>query len=699
MLSLASALLVGITLQDSPGSRAAAIVAKLTLEEKISLLAGGPGNYSGNLPAIPRLGVPQQRANDGPQGYNGIPGTQTSFPCALSVAASWDTAMAATFGETCADEFMAKGANIMLGPALNVARVPLDGRNFEYLSGEDPALGAAMAAAVVSAVQSKGIVAVAKHFINNNQETSRFTVNEVVDERSHMQLYMPPFEAAAKAKVGSVMCSYNKLTVLGKAGGAVATWACENPDSLTKELKDRIGFGGYVMSDWRGTHSTVASAMAGLDQEMGDNGFYWGKKLAAAVQAGSVPVSAIDEKVQRILTSLIQVGVFDRPPSKGTPAVNVTTAEHRTTARRIAAAGTVLLKNEGGLLPLPRNMTGMTIAVLGSAADDDYALNGGGSSYVQGSHYVTYLQAVRAYAERVGAKVILPDGKTGKAAGRCAAAADIALVFLATWSDEGEDRLNLRLDLKDDSLIGYVGDANKRSILVLTAPGAVVLGNAMANVASALVTFMPGQEAGNAIADVLWGDVNPSAKLPLTFPNVDNEVNFSRSQYPGVGSNATQLTSTFTERLEVGYRWYHAHRVKPLFAFGHGLSYTSFGYAWGDSSVPPARQGGHGAAAAAAAASRLVVRVTNTGLVPGQEVIQLYLSFPATAGEPPRQLKHFTKVALQPGASKDVAFALTPRDVSIWDVDRSDWALARGKYLVEIGGGSDDIRLQTTVQQ
>ena len=696
--AFASALLFGLTRNrgTDPTSRAAAIVAKMTLDEKISQLFGGPGEYSGNTPAIPHLGIPAQRGNDGPQGFNGMPGTQTSFPCALSVAATWDTAMATRFGEACAEEFIAKGANIMLGPGLNVARVPLDGRNFEYLSGEDPALGAVMAAAVVAAVQSKGVVAVAKHFINNNQETSRFTVNEVVDERSHMELYMPPFEAAAKAKVGAVMCSYNKLTIVGKGGGAVAKWACENPDSLSKELKKQIGFAGYVMSDWQGTHSTVASALAGLDQEMGDGGLYWSTKLKAAVQAGTVPLSVVDEKVTRILTSLIDVGVLDTPPSNGTRLDNVTTIAHRTVARDVAAAGTVLLKNEGSLLPLPRNMTGMTIAVLGSAADDDYALNGGGSSYVQGSHYVTYLQAVRAYAKTVGATVIRPDGKSGKAAGRCAKSADIALVFLATWSDEGEDRLNLRLDLKDDSLIGYVGDANPKSVLVLTAPGAVVLGNAMSNVKSALVTFMPGQEAGNAIAAVLWGDVNPSARLPLTFPNIDNEIGFTQEQYPGVGPNATHLTSTYSERLQIGYRWYHSNRVKPLFAFGHGLSYTTFAYAWG---APPAPSVPHGQQGLATQNQSLLVRVTNTGSVTGGEVVQLYLTYPPAAGEPPRQLRHFTKLTLGPGAQTEASFTLTPRDLSIWDVDHSGWVPVRGTFVIEIGSASDDIRLQTTIQQ
>lgn len=695
-MMLVSALLFAIS--DDAETRAAKLVAQMTLKEKASLLVGGPGNYSGNLPPIPRLGIPEQRGNDGPQGFNGHAGTQTSFPCSLSVAATWDTAMATMFGEATAEEFDAKGANVMLGPALNLARVPLDGRNFEYLSGEDPALGAAMAAKVVTAVQSKGIVAVAKHFINNNQETSRFTVNEVIDERTHMELYMPPFEAAVKAKVGSVMCSYNKLTIVGKDDGAVATWACENPDSLSTELKQRIGFDGYVMSDWRATHSTVASAVAGLDQEMGDGGLYWGERgerLMAAVRSGTVPLAALDGKVARILTSLIRVGLLDRAPSSGTPQLNVTTKAHRAVARTLAAAGTVLLKNDGGVLPLPHNMTGKTIAVVGSAADDDYALNGGGSGYVQGSRYVTYLEGVRTYAERVGARVIVPEGKSGKAAGRCAAAADVALVFLSTWSDEGEDRLNLRLDLKDDSLIGYVGDAQPKSILVLTAPGAVILGNAMSNVASALVAFMPGQEAGHAIADVLWGDVNPAARLPLTFPNVDNEVGFTHAQWPGVGPNATHLTSTFSERLQVGYRWYHAHAVKPLFAFGHGLSYTTFAYAWGGSS-PPVWSRTSQLDDPTIDSQHWTVRLTNTGAVAGGEVVQVYLTFPVAAGEPPRQLRHFEKVSLAPAASCDIEFDFTRRDLSIWDVNRSEWSLVAGEFVVEIGAASDDVRLLTT---
>ena len=393
-----------------PAARAKAIVAQLTLEEKVGLLGGVAGNFSGNLPPIARLGVPALTMNDGPQGFRATRldgGTSTAFPCALAVAAGWDAGNAVAFGAAMGVEFAAKGCGMMLGPALNVARLPTCGRNFEYLSGEDGALGAVMAAAVVSGVQSKGVIANAKHYVNNNQEFARGSVDAVVDERTHVEIYLPPFEAAVDAGVGSIMCSYNRLTILrGNNTNTTATYACEDRFTITDELKGRLGFDGFVVSDWGATHSTVASALAGLDMEMGSAKFY-GAALVAAVKAGQVDAKAVDEKAERVLRTMIRVGPFDSPPA-GNSAANVTSAAHRKLARSLAAAGTVLLKNDKvagapargigplpapqAVLPLRQGGAPYSICVAGAAADSVGALSGGGSGHVAASHSTTYLE-------------------------------------------------------------------------------------------------------------------------------------------------------------------------------------------------------------------------------------------------------------------------------------------------------------------
>ena len=702
--------LLTLLLASSPGpsARAKAIVAQLTLEEKVGLLTGVAGNYSGNLAGIPRLGVPALGMNDGPQGFRASThGTSTAFPCALAVAAGWDATNARAFGEAIGTEFAAKGAGMMLGPALNVARLPTCGRNFEYLSGEDGGtLGAVMAAAVVGGVQSKGVIANAKHYVQNNQEYARSSVDAIVDERTHVEIYLPPFEAAVEAGVGSVMCSYNRVTIVPPF--AAATYACEDPFTLTHELKERLGFGGFVVSDWGATHSTVASALAGLDMEMGSEKYY-GKKLIAAVQAGHVNESAVDEKAERVLRTMIRIGPFDHTFT-GNAAANVTSAAHRALARSLAAAGTVLLRNSkvGGstgaaVLPLRHGGAPYTLCVAGGAADSVGALSGGGSGFVVGSHSTTYLEGIRTRAAAAGATVNIPSDSSIEAAQACAAAADVALVFVGTWSHESQDRDTLALTQFDQSLCAYTLQKNPHTVIVMTSPGALIVpwlengmylgGNAPP---AALITFMPGQEAGHAVADVLWGDVNPSARLPVTLPNVDNEISLTKAMYPGVGPDVSHLRANYSERLEVGYRWYHTHGVKPAYAFGHGLSYTSFTYAVLSKEVeePPGQTEGGGRERVVAT---IDFTLTNTGSRAGAEVAQLYTSFPASAGEPPVQLRNFTKIQLAAGASVRISFEVSERDLSVWDVEAGAWALVHGAHQLAVGAASDDLRLHVTV--
>ena len=564
LAALLAVIHVALAADVDPAARAKAIVAQLTLEEKVQLLGGVAGNFSGNLPPIARLGVPALTMNDGPQGFRAATaGTSTAFPCALAVAAGWDAGNAVAFGAAMGVEFAAKGCGMMLGPALNVARLPTCGRNFEYLSGEDGALGAVMAAAVVSGVQSKGVIANAKHYVNNNQEYARSSVDAVVDERTHVEIYLPPFEAAVDAGVGSVMCSYNRLTVLrGNTTAPAATYACEDRFTITDELKGRLGFDGFVVSDWGATHSTVASALAGLDMEMGSAKFY-GAALVAAVKAGQVDEKAVDEKAERVLRTMIRVGPFDSPPA-GNSAANVTSAAHRVLARSLAAAGTVLLKNDkvagAAVLPLRQGGAPYSICVAGAAADSVGALSGGGSGHVAASHSTTYLEGARARAAAAGATVNVPSDSSIEAAQACAVASDVALVFVGTWSHESQDRDTLALNQFDQSMCAYILKKNAHTVVVMTSPGALIVpwlsgGYLAASPPAALITFMPGQEAGNAIADVLWGDANPSARLPATLPNVDNEVGFTEAMYPGVGPDADHLRANYSDRLAVGYRW------------------------------------------------------------------------------------------------------------------------------------------------
>lgn len=679
------------------------MVANMTLDEKLVMLHGPIDgdccqcNYSsacayvGNVPGNTRLDTPPITMNDGPQGFRGfVAHSSTAFPGGMAVAATWDPAAVYLWGSSMGQEFYDKGANVQLGPGLNVARVPLNGRNFEYLSGEDPYLGAQLAGQAVAGIQSKKVVATAKHWALNNQETNRQNVSSMVDERTRFEMYYPPFEAAVEAGAGSFMCSYNKIQ---------AVWSCENPETLQTDLKDRLGFKGYVMSDWGATHTP--SINAGLDMEM-PNGFFLNPKLLTlGLDAGIISQEKIDDSLMRIFTPMFAVGVMDEPVSAWDwhkQWNNVTTAESIEAARSISAQGTVLLKNEGGLLPLHSSSS---LALIGFASDGAIT-HGDGSGTVTPSRLVTPLQGVQEALTNDGS-VVFEDGTDLDAAVAAARAADVAVVFVGTISSEGYDRASLSLDdgcdpsnffedgkqcvgnnHKQNDMVQAIVKANPRTVVVLSVPGAVVM--PWANQVPAILTnFMPGQEVGHAIADVLFGKVNPTGRLPITFPNHEDEIDFTPGQYPGLGLEGIPEKvwpdfSYYTEKLLVGYRYYDAKGIQfsTGFPFGHGLSYTNFSY------------------------SKLRVRfgsvsltVTNTGAVAGADIPQLYLNFPEKYGEPLWQLKGFKKTqVLQPGQHENVHFRLTKRDLSVWDVKHHAWTKAEGKFGVKVGASSRDIRLE-----
>ena len=633
---------------------------QLTLDEKISLLHG-TGNtfpYIGNVPGLPQIGIPSINMNDGPQGFrtkNIVPGTSTAWPCALSMAATWDEELVHQWGVVMAKEFRDKGANVLLGPGVNVARIPSDGRNFEYISGEDPTLGAKLVAAEIRGIQKvDGMMACVKHFVENNQEVNRTTVNAVVDERTHWELYMPPFEAAVEAGVLSVMCSYNRVN---------GDYACENNATLNGDLKGTLGFQGFVVSDWHATHSTIKAAMSGLDMEM-PGSEYFGDPLKEAVANGSVACRTVDDMVDRILYALIASGAIDHP-SHGSLDQNVTSVKNNQLARKFATQGIVLLKNEDNILPL--SSENCDIVVIG-----DTIATGRGSGLVEGPYVISGLEGIQNKCQGAASTVKFESMKHPNMT--VVREADVVVVFTSTTSWEGADRKSLSFPTREVKVIDEVIEVADKVIVVGTTPGAIMLSFAQ-NVSGLLLTFMPGQEAGNAIADILFGDVNPSGRLPVTIPNVENEMQFSPQQYPG-----TSNTSIYSEKLFTGYRWYDAKGVQPKFEFGFGLSYSDFVYS--DIAI---------------IGRTVQFKLTNSGQRDAAEVAQLYLSYPEGTGEPPKVLKNFQKVFLTSGSSTMIWFHLQKRDFSVWNAEQHDWEEVDGVFHVSVGSSSRNVPLHATI--
>jgi len=660
----------------TPEDRALKLVGEMTLDEKIDMVHGHSGIYTGNTPVNQRLGIPALTMNDGPQGFRGdsCHGTTTQFPSLMTVAATFDRELVKQYSGAIAQEFLDKGSNVLLGPGMNLARVPVNGRNFEYGTGEDPYLGSEVVKNYIQTVQGMGVIATAKHYVNNEQENDRTTISANLDERTAWELYYRPFMAAVEAGVTSMMCSYNKI-------GDV--WACENNSTLNTALKERMGFKGWVMSDWGATHSTLDSANHGLDQEMPDDQFF-GSALKTAVQNGTVPESRVTDMVYRILYGMFAVGIFDKNQT-GDFNANVTRPEHYDLSRKLISNSTVLLKNDRQILPInAANVT--TIAVLGDAGDLKPVVSGYGSGQVYPAHIVSALEGIKArLGNNTNINVVYAPTQPIDQAINAAKSADYALVFTGTSSSEGGDRANLSLPDADNSLIKGVAAVNPRTVVVVTSPGHILLPWSD-SVPAILASLLPGEQFGHAIADLLFGAVNPCARLPITLPNIENEVGFTPLQYPGVN-----LESNYSEGLQIGYRWYDAHQVTPRFPFGHGLSYTTFKY--GNVVAFPHKHAKNGLTGVT-----VVVNVKNAGPVAGAEVVQLYLGYPPAANEPPKQLRGFEKVYLEAGQVAQVKFDLSNQDISIWDVKTHDWTVVPGAYQIMVGASSRDIRLTGSFQ-
>ena len=651
----------------SPEERAELLLKAMTFGEKVGMLhgtLGSPVPTTGYIAPIPRLGVPGVTMTDGPAGVrNGQ--KATALPAPVAQAASFDTEVARRYGRTVGSEARARGQSQVFGPGTNVQRVPVNGRNFEYYS-EDPYLAGTMAGADTQGIQSQGVIATVKHYMANNQETDRMTVSADIDERTLHEIYGKPFDLAVRAsRPGSVMCSYNRVNTV---------YACSNEHTLRTMLRSRFGFDGYVVSDYPSTHRTSDLA-AGLNVEL-PLAFHVNRLTVRAAQSAGAPSQAdVDQRVREILTVLFRFGLFERD---GTATSPIDERAGNDAAQHVAEQSAVLLKNDGETLPLKGSTA--RIAVIGSAAAD--SAQGGGSSKVDPLSEDSALEAVKRRAGS-GAHVTYHDGGDVRGAAEAAESADVALVFAHDKEEEGSDRADLSLPGSQDELIEKVAEANSRTSVVLQTGGPVLM-PWLPRVKSVLETWYPGARGGAATARLLWGDVNPSGKLPQTFPAREEDVPANtKEQYPGVGG-----TVHYSEGVDVGYRWYDATDTKPLFPFGHGLSYSGFDY----SGLRLEKDsGGTGDAV------RLSFTVTNTGKRAGSEAAQVYVGKPdAEADSPPRELGGYRKVSLKPGESKRVTLSVDPQQLSYWDTRTDRFRVSPGDYGIAVGPSSRTLPLTAT---
>jgi beta-glucosidase len=652
-------------------TRVGQVLAKMTVSQEVTLATGASGSsYVGFIPAIGALCIPGINLEDGPAGVGDGMTTVTQLPAPVSAAATWDAAAETQYGQVIGAEQASKGSTIDLGPTINIVRDPRWGRAFESV-GEDPYLNGTLGAANIQGVQSTGVMAQVKHLAVYNQETNRNTAsdNAIVDPRTLQEIYLPAFaDSVGAGAASSVMCSYSTIN---------GTYACQNPTVLNGALKTQFGFGGFVTSDWGGTHSTVASANSGLDQDMPGNDGFYGNALASAVSAGTVTKTTLDNMAKRILTELFAFGYFDNP-AVGSPSQTATSAAHVTSARQISEEGTVLLKNSGSLLPL--TSTTHSIAVIGADASTNVQSDGGGSAGVNSSGTVTPLTGITSRAGS-GATVTYNNGSSTTSAASAAAAANVAVVFVSNFESEGSDLSNIDLPSASNSLISAVAAANPHTIVVLNTGSAVTM-PWLSSVAGVFEAWYPGQEDGNAIAALLFGDVNPSGHLPVTFPTSLSQVPANTTaQWPGTGG-----TVQYSEGLDVGYRYYDAHSETPLFPFGFGLSYTSF--AFSNLSVGTLAKGG---------TATVTATVTNTGSRAGADVAQLYITDPASSGEPPKQLEGFARVNLAAGASAPVTFQVTQANLQHWNTSTSAWTTDTGSYGIHVGDSDGNLPLSGTL--
>ena len=626
------------------------LLGRMTLREKVEQLAGMVDYDDMTSYGNSRLHIPPLRCADGPHGVRWGEGS-TAFPVPLAIAASWNPSLMYDMGVYMARELKGHGRDVSLGPCLNICRDPRAGRSYEGY-GEDPYLVGKMATAAVKGLQSEKVVSTPKHYACNNIEIGRGGGPVVIDDWSLREIYLPAFkECIQEGEAWGVMGAYNKVN---------GDYSCENKVLLRDILKDEWGFKGFVISDWHATHSTVRSINAGLDLEM-PKANYYGKALYKAVKSGMVTEVVIDDSVKRILRAKFFSGLFDEERLKNHRLVGK--KEHDKFCLEAAREAMVLLKNSKNLLPIDKNKV-TTIAVLGPLADKHTCGVDLGSSQIYPAKFDTPLGAIKDKIKSKKIKII-DDPKE----------ADIALVFVGLSADvagrlEGEaiDRENLRLPANQEALIDYAVGKNKKTIVVLLGGSAIATDSWGKKVPAIIDAWYCGQRGGEAIADVLFGDYNPAGRLPITFP-----VNAQQIPYTGWNYNGEYKTG-------VGYQYFETKGIKPLYCFGHGLSYTKFKYSalkivYGDGWIG------------------VSVNVRNVGLREGDEVVQLYLEdLKRSMPGPKKELKGFKRIHLKPNETQRVAFKLTPDDLALYNKYKK-WVVEPGAFRVIVGGSSEDIRL------
>ena len=697
------------------------LLGRMTLEEKASMLAGS--GWMESMP-IERLGIPAIKMADGPMGVRAWLGSSavtnaanapriesTSFPSGVAMAATWDTDLVEREGHAIGQEVKALGRDMILGPTVNINRVPLWGRNFEGY-GEDPYLAGRLAIAYIKGVQGEGVIPSVKHFAANNQEFERHRMDEHIDARTLHEIYFPAFKAAVQeGGAWVVMSAYQKLN---------GTYCAENPHLLREALDRDFGFTGFVVSDWGSTYSTARTLNAGMDLEMpggppaqamlssprsienGNSGAWLtADKVLAELKAGHTRVAFIDDNVSRILRIMFESGLFDHPHPGGG---EVDTPEQRDLALQGATEGIVLLKNDGGLLPLDAARI-KSIAVIGPNAAVART-GGGGSSLVRPKSAVAPLDGIKAKAGNAQVKYALGVGMEGedpaqdtpearakalKEAVDAARHADVAVVIVGRYNkieSEGFDLKTMDLPAGQDDLIQAVEKANPRTIVVLNTGDPVTMSKWIDKTPALLDMWYGGEEGGDALAAVLFGAANPSGKLPVSLPKKFEDSPAS-GHYPG-----EDLKVDYAEGIYVGYRYYDTKNVEPQFPFGFGLSYTKFEYS--DLKAVNAKTSSGSISEQRVAVN---VNVRNTGKRPGAEVVQLYVhDGHSKIDRPAHELKAFKRIELQPGESKTIEFSLDNSAFSYWSPEKRDWVMEPGTFEVQVGASSRDIRLKAPLE-
>ncbi|HEY8718061.1 glycoside hydrolase family 3 C-terminal domain-containing protein [Pengzhenrongella sp.] len=673
-------------LDRSPRLDIPTLLTSLTLEEKAALLDGSDFWHT---EPVPRLGIPAVMVTDGPHGLRkqaqegdhlgiGDSVPATCFPPAAGLASTWDVELLTRVGAALGDECRAQQVAVLLGPGVNMKRSPLCGRNFEYFS-EDPLLAGELGASLVRGIQSRGVGTSLKHFAANNQETERMSVSAEVDERTLREIYLPAFErVVTTAKPWTVMCSYNKVN---------GVYASENRWLLTDVLRGDWGYDGVVVSDWGAVNERAAGVHAGLDLEMPSSSGAGARKILDAVATGTLSLADVDQGVTRVL------GLVDRALPALAPGQTFDVDAHHALAREAAAASAVLLKNDGAILPLdPR--TGGTIAVIGEPARTP-RYQGAGSSQVVPTRLDDSLTALRAATDGSREVTFAPgfvveaqeaDPKLLAQAVANARDAEVVVLFAglpASHESEGYDRAHLDLPAPQVDLLAAIAAVNPNVVVVLSNGSVVSLAPWRRHARAVLEGWLGGQAGGSAVVDLLLGAVNPSGKLAETVP-VQYADNPTIGAFPGEHG-----TVRYGEGLLIGYRWYDAHALEVAYPFGHGLSYTTFEYS--DLATTVHDDG-------AAPSLEVSLTVANTGAVAGRETVQIYVADPeSSVFRPEQELKAFTKVHLEPGASTRVSLTLDARAFSFWHTPLGRWVVEGGDFQIRVGASSRDVRLTAVV--